>query len=374
MDAGGRRGDRLAGPGAGARTRRHQILRRRAATGALGRMLVRGPRCGCWTSRLAHLDPARKSTSSADICTCCAAVPPTILLVTHDPVEALTLGQRLAVLRVGAAAAGWNRRPTLRPPRGPLGGRVARLAPDEPHRRRPRPCRGRRGPPFRRGGRMAFHLPVPAELVTHGAEGQPVTVGIRPDGRLQLTPRLSLPTAWPVLPGWTWAGEFNVGCRPGRGSRRVSGNVAVACWWEERAGSRTNRMDRCWVEVYPSSDPSPRQEGVFRPLPASGTRGGGAPGEMQPCRSKAPTFSMIVNKMHREKNIPKEVIFEGIEAALQLAAERAYGGTEADEDDEPTVAVTIDRADRRRSGAAQGRQVHRPRASSAASPPSPPSR
>src|SRR5262249_35884573 len=27
----------------------------------------------------------------------------------------------------------------------------------------------------------SFHLPMPAELVTHGAEGQPVTVGIRPE-------------------------------------------------------------------------------------------------------------------------------------------------------------------------------------------------
>jgi N utilization substance protein A len=56
----------------------------------------------------------------------------------------------------------------------------------------------------------------------------------------------------------------------------------------------------------------------------------------------------IVDAMHREKNIPKEIIFEGIEAALQLAAERAHGGG-VDEDgmeiesDEPQVVVSIDR-------------------------------
>jgi N utilization substance protein A len=50
----------------------------------------------------------------------------------------------------------------------------------------------------------------------------------------------------------------------------------------------------------------------------------------------------IVDLMHREKNIPKEVIFEGIEAALQLAAERAHGGPSEDSD-EPEVVVTIDR-------------------------------
>ncbi len=44
----------------------------------------------------------------------------------------------------------------------------------------------------------------------------------------------------------------------------------------------------------------------------------------------------IVDAMHREKNIPKEVIFEGIEAALQLATEKHYG-------DEEGIVVTIDR-------------------------------
>ncbi len=44
----------------------------------------------------------------------------------------------------------------------------------------------------------------------------------------------------------------------------------------------------------------------------------------------------IVDLMHREKNIPKDVIFEGIEAALQLATEKHYG-------DEEGIAITIDR-------------------------------
>src|SRR5262249_20461721 len=46
----------------------------------------------------------------------------------------------------------------------------------------------------------------------------------------------------------------------------------------------------------------------------------------------------IVNKMHQDKNIPKEIIFTGIEAALQLAMERATG-----EEEENNIAVTIDR-------------------------------
>jgi N utilization substance protein A len=44
----------------------------------------------------------------------------------------------------------------------------------------------------------------------------------------------------------------------------------------------------------------------------------------------------IVDLMHREKNIPKEIIFEGIEAAVQLATQKHYG-------EEEMVTVTIDR-------------------------------
>jgi N utilization substance protein A len=44
----------------------------------------------------------------------------------------------------------------------------------------------------------------------------------------------------------------------------------------------------------------------------------------------------IVDLMHREKNIPKEIIFGGIEAAVQLAMEKQYG-------EEGNVSVTIDR-------------------------------
>jgi N utilization substance protein A len=44
----------------------------------------------------------------------------------------------------------------------------------------------------------------------------------------------------------------------------------------------------------------------------------------------------IVDLMHREKNIPKDIIFEGIEAALQLATEKHYG-------DEEDIAISIDR-------------------------------
>src|SRR5947209_18941217 len=53
----------------------------------------------------------------------------------------------------------------------------------------------------------------------------------------------------------------------------------------------------------------------------------------------------LVDMMHREKNIPKDIIFDSIEAALQMAAERVHGVPEEDdvESDEPEVEVTLDR-------------------------------
>ena len=49
-----------------------------------------------------------------------------------------------------------------------------------------------------------------------------------------------------------------------------------------------------------------------------------------------PDLLRIVEVMHRDKNIPKEVIFEGIEAAVQLATQKHYG-------EEENITVTINR-------------------------------
>ena len=49
-----------------------------------------------------------------------------------------------------------------------------------------------------------------------------------------------------------------------------------------------------------------------------------------------PDLIRIIDLMHRDKNIPKEVIFEGIEAALQLATQKHYGTEEE-------IAISIDR-------------------------------
>src|SRR5207249_6606175 len=64
-------------------------------------------------------------------------------------------------------------------------------------------------------------------------------------------------------------------------------------------------------------------------------------GKLPTCRHRGtsmngPELLRVIDMIHREKNIPKEHIFSGIEAAVQLATEKHYG-------DEQGILVTIDR-------------------------------
>ena len=55
----------------------------------------------------------------------------------------------------------------------------------------------------------------------------------------------------------------------------------------------------------------------------------------------------IVDAIHRDKNIDKEIVFEGIEAALVSAAKKHYG-------EEEEIVVAIDRTDGSISGTHNG--------------------
>lgn len=168
----------------------------------LGRQLVRRAAVWLWDEPLAHVDPPRKFEFRRYLHLLREVHPATILLVTHDPVEAFALGQRLAVLRDGRLqqvgspievyhrpadrwTAGWTGWPPLNLADGVLarpesGGGLRFAAADG-----------------------AFHLPVPAELVTHGAEGQPVTVGLRCEYLSPVVPsRLPTDPHLVRLPGW----------------------------------------------------------------------------------------------------------------------------------------------------------------------------
>jgi ABC-type sugar transport system ATPase subunit len=170
---------------------------------ALGRLIVRRPAVGLLDEPLNHLDSARKIEFCKHLHLLRSQFPTTIFFVTHDPVEALTLGQQLAVMGSGrlhqtGSPVDVYARPADRFVASFLGWPPLNLAEGTLVRSE------ELGEGFRfAAADGSFHLPVSAELVTHGAGGQPVAVGIRPE-HLELTTAASHPPTdrFLVLPGW----------------------------------------------------------------------------------------------------------------------------------------------------------------------------
>lgn len=68
---------------------------------ALGRAMVRDPRAFLFDEPLSNLDPRRRADARAGLVALHARLGATMVYVTHDQEEAMTLGQRVAVLRDG---------------------------------------------------------------------------------------------------------------------------------------------------------------------------------------------------------------------------------------------------------------------------------
>jgi len=102
----------------------------------MGRAIVREPQAFLMDEPLSNLDAKLRVSMRAQLSRLHERLGVTTVYVTHDQIEAMTLGQRVAVLRGGRAAAVRHARGPLRAPREPLRGRVHRLTRDEPSSRR----------------------------------------------------------------------------------------------------------------------------------------------------------------------------------------------------------------------------------------------
>ena len=69
---------------------------------ALGRAMVRQPNAFLFDEPLSNLDPALRAQARAEIARLHRTLGTTVVYVTHDQEEAMTLGQRIAVMRDGA--------------------------------------------------------------------------------------------------------------------------------------------------------------------------------------------------------------------------------------------------------------------------------
>ena len=68
---------------------------------ALGRAIVRDPRAFLFDEPLSNLDPRLRGDTRAELIELHGRLGATMIYVTHDQEEAMTLGQRIAVLRAG---------------------------------------------------------------------------------------------------------------------------------------------------------------------------------------------------------------------------------------------------------------------------------
>ena len=104
----------------------------------MGRAIVRDPSAFLMDEPLSNLDAKLRVQMRTEISRIQQQLGTTTIYVTHDQTEAMTLGDRIAVMRAGRAPAGRTAERALQPPEQPVRRRVHRLAVDELPARRDR--------------------------------------------------------------------------------------------------------------------------------------------------------------------------------------------------------------------------------------------
>ena len=200
---------------------------------AIGRAIVRNPVAFLLDEPLSNLDAELRVSMRAEIAALHARLGTTMIYVTHDQVEAMTLADRIVVLRAGAieqvgtplelynrpanrfvagfiGAPAMNFLPAGRPARRPGRRRHRRRPPAAPPPRRPgRPRRHRRRGPPRRGprhrDRAARRHPRPARASSPSSPARPRSPPA-PASPSPATPPTSIssPTTAAVSPEIIW--------------------------------------------------------------------------------------------------------------------------------------------------------------------------
>ena len=98
---------------------------------ALGRAIVREPAVFLMDEPLSNLDAKLRVQTRAEIARLHQRLGTTTVYVTHDQVEAMTMGQRIAVMSDGPAPAGRHAAGAVRPPAQPVRRRLHRQPVDE---------------------------------------------------------------------------------------------------------------------------------------------------------------------------------------------------------------------------------------------------
>ena len=98
----------------------------------MGRAIVRDPRVFLMDEPLSNLDARLRVQMRAEVARVQRDLGVTTIYVTHDQVEAMTMGDRVAVMRGGVLQQTGRAAVGLRPPREPVRGELHRQPADEP--------------------------------------------------------------------------------------------------------------------------------------------------------------------------------------------------------------------------------------------------
>ena len=98
----------------------------------MGRAIVREPQVFCMDEPLSNLDAKLRVQTRTQIAALQRRLGTTTVYVTHDQVEAMTMGDRVAVLRFGKLQQFAVAQRALRPAGQRVRRRLHRLARDEP--------------------------------------------------------------------------------------------------------------------------------------------------------------------------------------------------------------------------------------------------
>jgi multiple sugar transport system ATP-binding protein len=145
---------------------------------ALGRAIVREPQVFLMDEPLSNLDAALRVATRAEILKLHHRVGTTTIYVTHDQVEAMTMGDRIAVMRAGLLQqAGTPEELYTRPANlfvaGFIGSPSMNLVPVEPHTSN--------GQAMLRSGDFVVRVPERFASAAAAEAGRELVVGLRPE-------------------------------------------------------------------------------------------------------------------------------------------------------------------------------------------------
>ena len=149
---------------------------------AMGRAIVREPAAFLMDEPLSNLDAKLRVQMRAEISRLQRDLGVTTIYVTHDQVEAMTMGDRVAVMRKGELQQVGRPADALRPPGQPLRRRLHRLAGDEHGRGDDRAAKRQPSRSRSAARRSSWTRRRPqAVRRSESYEGRAVILGIRPE-------------------------------------------------------------------------------------------------------------------------------------------------------------------------------------------------